>query len=466
MTTVAELEKQRDDAVELARKIKRALQRAKDAGESQQKIDEIQNDLDQALVAAGDFQRAADDLKGKEKPPDSAAAAVATSEDGATQNPPAPPETATGRVTADQAAALTGGTPAVDSGTDAPTKTLAQTQSVPAQPAQQTSDNRPNTPTAGGEPGVGATSDDRSGTRSTTKLIIDKFSGTVRPQPNVLDQYASYTYSISWYLLAPETYGKVLNSGTQRPNLAGDQLLMQSGGAPVSGNTPGSVGRNAYFPNDYYLDNLEIKSVMLGSGSRSAHNSTEIKFVVTEPNGITLYENLYQAVKEVYNEVNLPYSQAQFCLVIRFYGYDAQGNLVAAHAPNTSVTDRSAVVEKFFPFQIKNIKFRITNNRLVEYSVDAVCIPYNVGMSTNRGTINSSMELAGLTVLDLLEGTGVSTAEPAPEGRPTTATPPISPPPPPVLVKDLPMKQQAAIAAGTDYNLINDDGMAFGGGGL
>jgi len=386
-------------------------------------------------------------------PAASAAADVATSGEGATQNPPA-----AGRVTADQAAALAGGTPAADSGTDDPTRTQEQTQSVPA---QQTDANR-ETPTAGGQPGVGAASDDRSGTRSTTKLIIDKFSGTVKPQPNVLDQYASYTYSISWYLLAPETYGKVLNSRTQRPNLAGDQLLMQSGGAPVSGNTPGSVGRNAYFPNDYYLDNLEIKSVMLGSGSRAAHNSTEIKFVVTEPNGITLYENLYQAVKEVYNEVNLPYSQAQFCLVIRFYGYDAQGNLVAAHAPNTSVTDRSAVVEKFFPFRIKNIKFRIAN-RLVEYSVEAVCIPYDVGMSTNRGTINSSMELAGLTVLDLLEGTGVSTAEPAPEdtGRTTTATPTTSPPPPPVLVRDLPMKEQAAIAAGTDVNLINDDGAAL-----
>jgi hypothetical protein len=30
----------------------------------------------------------------------------------------------------------------------------------------------------------------------------------------------------------------------------------------------------------------------------------------------------------------------------------------------------------------------------------------------------------------------------------------------------LPMKQQAAIAAGTDPNTVNDQGMAFGGGGL
>ena len=33
-------------------------------------------------------------------------------------------------------------------------------------------------------------------------------------------------------------------------------------------------------------------------------------------------------------------------------------------------------------------------------------------------------------------------------------------------VGDLPMKQQAAIAAGTDPNTVNDQGMAFGGGGL
>ena len=37
---------------------------------------------------------------------------------------------------------------------------------------------------------------------------------------------------------------------------------------------------------------------------------------------------------------------------------------------------------------------------------------------------------------------------------------------PPITVGDLPMKQQAAIAAGTDPNTVNDQGMAFGGGGL
>ena len=43
MSTSAELEQQRDEALRVAEKIKRALQKAKDSGESQQKIDEIQN---------------------------------------------------------------------------------------------------------------------------------------------------------------------------------------------------------------------------------------------------------------------------------------------------------------------------------------------------------------------------------------------------------------------------------------
>jgi hypothetical protein len=37
---------------------------------------------------------------------------------------------------------------------------------------------------------------------------------------------------------------------------------------------------------------------------------------------------------------------------------------------------------------------------------------------------------------------------------------------PPATVGQLPMKQQAAIASGTDPNTVNDQGMAFGGGGL
>ncbi len=70
-------------------------------------------------------------------------------------------------------------------------------------------------------------------------------------------------------------------------------------------------------------------------------------------------------------------------------------------------------------------------------------------------------------LMDKLEKTGgVSGAAPAaaPAKKPATgaATKPAAKP----TVGQLPMKQQAATAAGTDPNAVNDQGMAFGGGGL
>jgi hypothetical protein len=406
----------------------------------------------------------------------SAAADVATSGEGATQNPPA-----AGRVTANQAAALAGGTPAADSGTNAPTRTLAQTQTVPDSgdygPPPWPSDTNRETPTAGGQPGVGPANEDQTGTRATTKIILNKFSDKITPEPNVLDQYASYTYSISWYLLEPGSMENLKRTG--KLSLAGFNLLMQSGGAAaaeiVATETESANigGRNARFPLDYYLDNLEIDSNILGGKTGAAHNVSRIKFTVTEPNGITLLNNLYLAVQDVYKQPGLKYQWAQYALVIRFYGYDSQGNLVQARAPNTQVTDRSAVVEKVYPFVIDNIRFRVAN-RLVEYNVEASPLVYTLGYSQYRGTVKEQMRVSGSTVKDLLGGfsdaSAQSAADTATDGRPSRPAPeedygpPVWPSDP--KVADLPMPQQAAIAAGTDANAVTPDGMAFGGGGL
>ena len=53
--------------------------------------------------------------------------------------------------------------------------------------------------------GAGAPRDDNvSPTTNTTQQILNaNFNQVIKPQPNVLDQFASYTYGISWYLLTP-----------------------------------------------------------------------------------------------------------------------------------------------------------------------------------------------------------------------------------------------------------------------
>jgi len=416
---------------------------------------------------AGLEQRAAD-VQAKiaaipdELAPKSAAAEVATSAAGATQNP-APAPTSTGRLTTTEAATLAQNT---ETGTNPPVKTLAETQSVPPANTGNETEGRP-----GGEPGVGAKGEDGATAANTTQVINAVSQAPFQPRNNVLDQYASYTYNIGWYLMTPEQYTALQK--TNKISVSQYNLLVQSGGAPsttagvqpdlttsgVTASVSQSAGRNPFFALDYYLDNLEIQSVITGKGTNSLHNATALKFTVTETAGITLIDNLWKAVKQVYKDSAITYSAAYYALIIRFYGYDENGKIVQA----SDSDNRNAIVEKIIPFRLTDIQFSVAN-KLVEYQVTASAVPHLIGFGSNLGVVKKPVEIAGGTVKDVLTK-GVELAPvSADDGRKTTPTP--ATPATPTKVSELPAKQAAAIAAGTDSNLVTDDGMAFGGGGL
>jgi regulator of replication initiation timing len=410
-----------------------------------------------------------EEFDAKQKQTASAATDVANSDAGATQNPATPPAS-TGRLTTNEAATLASNT---ETGTNAPVKTLAETQSVSPSATNSNApgpDGRP-----GGEPGAGAAGDDGA-TAANTKQILAAVQATqseFSPRNNVLDQYASYTYNIGWYLLTPEQYTALQE--TSKITVSQYNLLIQSGGAPASvegvrpelttgGAAAGvskSAGRNPFFALDYYFDNLEIKSTITGKGSNRGHNAAELSFTVTEPAAITLIDNLWKAVKQVYPDP-ATYVAAIYALVIRFYGYDENGKIVQA----SDSDNKSAVVEKILPFRLTDIQFSVSN-KLVEYQVKGAAVCYTVGFGSNLGVIKSDIQISGGTVKDLLtKGVVLADVSPA-DGRKTTSAPATpAAPAPAAKVSDLPVKQQAAIAAGTDYNLVTDDGMAFGGGGL
>jgi hypothetical protein len=279
---------------------------------------------------------------------------------------------------------------------------------------------------------------------STTQLAVNTSSAglnqSITTQPNQLDQYASYTYAISWFLLTPAQYNAMVDS--QQPNTAGWKLLMQSGGAPIT-------GRNPAFPLDYYMDDLEIDSKIPMGGSNWINTATDIRFKVTEPNGITLLQNLFKAVTSAYktsqqsqtDTTNIGtaaaasptttetpnYLQAQHCLVIEFYGYDSQGKLVApAKGANNGGYGQSAVIAKYYPFRVTDIKFQIAN-RAIEYAISGKPIPQSYNSSTDRGTVPFPFAMTGQTVDQLLNGSpvaaGAETNTADPGARKTTPAP-------------------------------------------
>jgi hypothetical protein len=338
-----------------------------------------------------------------------------------------------------------------DAGTNAPTRKAAQTQQTP-QSVAAPGGVRPDSsgPQAANTSGAAAAGDDNPGGTGVRARLNNLFGGAnnrIVAQPNVLDQYSSYTYNISLYIMSPADYKKLLR--TKKRNAAGFQLLMSSGGAPVAGGTltavdpqeaqqaadgnsaaiqQPSLGRNQFFPLDYYIDDVQVKSIISGKGTGGAHNVTELKFKIIEPNGITFLDNLFAATQQYIalqgGNVKQNYAAQNFLMVIRFYGYDENGTLVTANRQGKDAigSDVNATVEKFIPFQFTAIKFRIAN-KLVEYDCSAVCPQNIVATGPARGVIPYNVEVTSQTLKELLTGTAkFATGQAAnSEGRPAPA---------------------------------------------
>jgi hypothetical protein len=253
-------------------------------------------------------------------------------------------------------------------------------------------------------------------------------------QPNVLDQFNSYTYTASVYLLTSDQYTKLLRTKNKR--IDGYQLLFQSGGAPSNkfgarspapaavapdkkgGEAPPAPeqtgpedGRNPFFPDDFYIDGITITTNCMGKGTGSSHMTRELKFTVVEPNGITLLDCLREAVFNAAPrgyDGTVNYTAAQYLMVIRFHGYDENGNLVSPIKGSVfdrggNQSDPTAVVEKFIPFGIKKINWSV-GSKMVSYEWDCAPVDLLIGGYTARGTIPYDVQLVDSSVGGLLGG--------------------------------------------------------------
>jgi hypothetical protein len=299
-----------------------------------------------------------------------------------------------------------------DFGTDAELRPYIQTQSTPPDQAGVPATVPASSgPTPGGQPGVGAASDDQSdgtglpaqpdlgigsGGNVVTGLNSIDFGDKIIAQPNVLDQYASYTYTASLYLVTKDNVERLLNTGSR--DLGNAKLLVQSGGIA-------QTNRADFFNLDYYIDDIELSSTITGQGSRAAHNVTDVAMKIIEPNGISFIENLDAAVQQFMGgseSKKKSFTSQVYLLVIRFYGYDEQGNLVRG-GKKTTTTDPNSFVEKFYPLNIEKVGFRIAN-RCVEYDLKFKAPQYQINASQGRGSLPFNFEFSGGTVKDILAG--------------------------------------------------------------
>lgn len=344
---------------------------------------------------------------------------------------------------------VTSATPlGTDAGTDAPVKSLNQTQSIPynrdgyavgqllPDEAGQTGTVRLNPETgelynAAGSPSIqaGAGQNDDSGSASTENAqAVSNRAGQaanndsdIKPRDNVLDQFSSYAWSASVYMLSPDQYNEFNNQ--QKKSLNSYNLLFQSGGAsPNVGGPKGSqtaqsttnttgpgviAGRNPFFTDDFFIENITINNALFGKATGAAHSVTSLKFTVIEPATITLIKRLYQAAQDIVgknaNGVINP-AAITYVMVLRFYGYDQSGKpVVVGAAGGAGKSDSTAVVEKYIPFLARQIKWSMINN-MISYEWDCAPVGQMTAASTRRGTIVADVEMSGSTVSEMLSG--------------------------------------------------------------
>jgi len=259
----------------------------------------------------------------------------------------------------------------------------------------------------------------------TTKLaednIAQEFFEEIKATPNKFKDFATMTYSVSVYILGKAQYNQMVSTGVK--SVQGLYLIMQSGG--ISNNPAGNYGAkrsSSYFKKDFYIDDVELKGMVSGTSNRAAHNTFEINFQVTEPNGLTFLEELHGIVQEYnvaagVNKERINYAAQNFLMVVRFYGYDKNGKQITGRdiGVSESLSDLTSVSEKYIPFQFSSIQFAIEND-VVRYRCKAVAPQTQIPMGVANSTIPFNVELMGQSVKQVLSGVE-SQAEATQEGE-------------------------------------------------
>lgn len=268
-----------------------------------------------------------------------------------------------------------------------------------------------NNVTTAGSPQTAGSNDDSSPTMSETmqKAASSTSQGIgAGPMPNPLDKYPSYSYSLGLYLLTPQDYNRFVEADSLSETIAlpGDQLLIRTGGGPTD-----SANRNPYFSDcDFSLDNLKIESVIGFSEQGVPSSLGKLSFTVTEPAGATFITRLQYATSELGrkdpNSAQQYYAHT-YALVIRFYGYDNNGNPITPKGNINQIdlagSSESAALTKIFFFMLADVKTRI-GTKIVEYYCSGIFGPTFVARTAMLGVSPARFELTGTNLDDIFNG--------------------------------------------------------------
>jgi len=214
-------------------------------------------------------------------------------------------------------------------------------------------------------------------------------------------------------MISPDAYNAFAQSGKKSissvsSTVGGVYLIAQSGGSNVK-------DKQDNFTFDYGIDNLKL-SIIGPTSSGSAAAAIDVQFQIIEPYGFSFIDNLKKASAQLYGNTPTTTSSSSgptnpgrgfFILGIRFYGYDAAGNVVSGSTiqqdgtaldPNSSGTQ---LFERYYDIMFKKIKTKLDGKATV-YSIEAATVSTQTAFNTEYGTNKNPITITASTVDDAL----------------------------------------------------------------
>lgn len=197
--------------------------------------------------------------------------------------------------------------------------------------------------------------------------------------PNPLHAYPSYTYSLSLHLMSADQWNQVQETG----RYTATNVLMASAGRWDNF----SFIRNSNFLEDFFIESLNMTTVIGLTTGNPGSNSIEFSFTVTEPYGVTLLDRIIAAN----NELSPPqenYLDSAYLLQIDFYGSDDSGTMVHP-IPNLT---------KYLPTRLLSMDITVTSTGS-EYAFSAVPYGHSAHNQSTQQT-PANFEITADTIKD------------------------------------------------------------------
>jgi len=182
-------------------------------------------------------------------------------------------------------------------------------------------------------------------------------SGTV-PE-NILHKYANYTYRITLFFLTSKDYNNLAkNPASFQPKYSlissSGGYAMTMGGLVAQETKTGSADynqtlRHPDFQTDFFIDNLQIQTIVGLNAKTKASNAVDIGFTITEPYGLSLLDRLLSAC-ETSDDASVNYMSQPYLLQIDLLASPTDEQLAGS---TNNVITRKRIAIKLLEMKIK-----------------------------------------------------------------------------------------------------------------